>query len=114
MSLRHKKCDDGGDVPTITARRAKLLLKELQRGWKINGKGHLTRRYLFQDFAEALAFANRVGSVAEAEGHHPDLYVAWGKCTIEIWSHKVKGLTESDFVLAAKCEQAFQPSHTRP
>ena len=52
--------------------------------------------------------------MAEAEGHHPDLYVAWGKCTIEIWSHKVKGLTESDFVLAAKSEHAFQPTHTRP
>ena len=70
MNLRHKKCDDGGDVPTITARRAKLLLKELQQGWRINGKGHLTRRYLFKDFAQALAFANRVGAVAEAEGHH--------------------------------------------
>ena len=64
MGLIHKKCDDGGDVPTITARRAKILLKELQRGWKINGKGHLTRRYLFKDFAEALAFANKVRTVA--------------------------------------------------
>ena len=113
MKLIHKKCDDGKDVPTVTARRAKKLLKELQRGWKINGKGHLKRRYHFKDFAQALAFANKVGAVAEVEGHHPDLYVAWGKCTIEIWSHKVKGLTESDFVLAAKSEKAFQPSHPR-
>ncbi len=103
VRLIHKKCDDGGDVPTITARRAKMLLKELQLGWKITGKGHLKRRYLVKDFAAALAFANKVGAVAvaEAEGHHPDLYLAWGTCTIEIWSHKVKGLTESDFVLAA-------------
>lgn len=96
-------------MPTLTARRAKMLLKELQPGWTINAKGHLTRRYLFKDFAHALAFANKIGAVAEAEGHHPDLYVAWGKCTIEIWSHKVKGLTESDFVLAAKAERAFHP-----
>ena len=114
MKLIHKKCDDGGDVPTVTAQLAKTLLKELQLGRKINGKGHLKRRYIFKDFAQALAFANKVGAVAEAEGHHPDLYVGWGKCAIEIWSHKVKGLTESDFVLAAKCETAFQPSHTRP
>jgi 4a-hydroxytetrahydrobiopterin dehydratase len=50
-----------------------------------------------------------VGTVAEAEGHHPDLYLAWGKCKIEIWSHKIKGLTESDFVLAAKAERKFKP-----
>ena len=51
----------------------------------------------------------RLGAVAEAEGHHPDLYVAWGKCKIEIWSHKIKGLTESDFFLAAKAERKFKP-----
>jgi 4a-hydroxytetrahydrobiopterin dehydratase len=69
----------------------------------------LERLYTFKDFAQALTFANKVGAVAEAEGHHPDLYVAWGKCKIEIWSHKIKGLTESDFALAAKADRKFLP-----
>ncbi|RPH78790.1 MAG: 4a-hydroxytetrahydrobiopterin dehydratase [Nitrospiraceae bacterium] len=109
MKLADKNCSDGGSVPPLKATRAKELLKELGQGWKLNGRGHLERHYTFKDFAQSLAFANKVGTVAEAEGHHPDLYVAWGKCKIEIWSHKVKGLTESDFVLAAKAEQKFKP-----
>jgi 4a-hydroxytetrahydrobiopterin dehydratase len=109
MKLADKKCSDGGSVPPLKALRARELLKQLGCGWKLNGKGHLERLYTFKDFAQAQAFANRVGAVAEAEGHHPDLYLAWGKCKIEIWSHKIKGLTESDFVLAAKAERKFKP-----
>ncbi|MFO0732089.1 MAG: 4a-hydroxytetrahydrobiopterin dehydratase [Nitrospiraceae bacterium] len=56
-----------------------------------------------------MAFANKVGAVAESEGHHPDLYVAWGKCKVEIWTHKINGLTESDFYLAAKADREFEP-----
>ena len=63
----------------------------------------------FKDFMQSLAFANKVGAVAEAEGHHPDLYVAWGKCKVEIWTHKINGLTESDFYLAAKADREFEP-----
>ena len=113
MKLVNKRCDDRATVPILTARRARQLLKQLKGGWRINGRGHLQRHYIFKDFARALAFANKVGTVAEAEGHHPDLYVAWGRCKIEIWSHKVKGLTESDFVLAAKSEQMFKPTHAQ-
>jgi len=112
MKLADKKCSDGGRVPPLKALRARELLKELGHGWRINGKGHLERRYTFKDFSQAQAFANKVGVVAEAQGHHPDLYLAWGKCTLEIWSHKIKGLTESDFVLAAKAERKFKPLHT--
>ena len=101
MKLADKKCSDGGSVPPLKALRARELLKELGQGWKLNGRGHLERHYTFKDFAHSLAFVNKVGAVAEAEGHHPDLYLAWGRCKIEIWSHKIKGLTESDFVLAA-------------
>ena len=71
----------------------------------------MDRRYTFKDFAQALVFANKVGAVTEAEDDHPDLYLAWGKCKIEIWSHKIKGLTESDFVLAAQAERKFKPFH---
>lgn len=93
----------------MKALHARELLKQLGRSWRLNGKGHLQRLYTFKDFAQALAFANKVAAVAEVQGHHPDLYLAWGKCKIEIWSHKVKGLTESDFILAAKADRKFKP-----
>jgi len=109
MKLADKICSDGVSVPPLKALRTRELLKELGQGWTLNGRGHLVRFYTFKDFAQALAFTNKVGAVAEAEGHHPDLALAWGKCKIEIWSHKIKGLTESDFVLAAKTEQKFKP-----
>ena len=109
MKLADETCSDGGTVPPLKVSRARALLKQLGQGWTLNGKGHLERRYTFKDFAQALAFVKKVGAIAEAEGHHPDLYLAWGKCKIEIWSHKIKGLTESDFVLAAKAERKFKP-----
>ncbi|TKB82876.1 MAG: 4a-hydroxytetrahydrobiopterin dehydratase [Nitrospira sp.] len=109
MKLIEKKCSDGAIVPKLKATRARELLKQLPGNWKINGKGHLERLYTFEDFAQALAFVKKVGAVAEAQDHHPDVYLAWGKCKVEIWSHKSKGLTESDFILAAKAEQKFKP-----
>ena len=109
MKLADKKCHDGENVPTLKALRKRELLKELGQGWHLNAKGHLVRFYTFKDFAQALEFANKVGAVAEAEGHHPDMYLSWGKCKLEIWSHKINGLTESDFVLAAKAHQEFGP-----
>jgi len=69
MELADKKCSDGGSVPALKALRAKKLLKELGQGWKFNGRGHLVRLYTFKDFAQPLAFAKKVGAVAEAEGH---------------------------------------------
>ena len=111
MELADKTCSDGGSVPPLKALRARELLKELGQGWKLNGRGHLERLHTFKGFAQAPAFTNKVGAVAEAEGHHPDLYLAWGKCKIEIWSHKIKGLTESDFVLAAKSAREFEQFH---
>ncbi len=109
MKLANKNSTDCvGDSP-LKALRVRELLRKLGQGWSLNVRGHLERRYTFQDFAQALAFTNKVGAVAEAEGHHPDLYLAWGKCKLEIWSHKMKGLTERDFILAAKAEQKFTP-----
>jgi 4a-hydroxytetrahydrobiopterin dehydratase len=82
------------------------MLYQLKAGWHLSPQSHLERLYQFPDFARALEFANKVGAIAEAEGHHPDLYVAWGKCKVEVWTHKVDGLTESDFYLAAKADRA--------
>ncbi len=65
----------------------------------------LEKTFRFKDFAQALDFVNRIGALAEDQAHHPDLYLAWGRVTVRIWTHKIKGLTESDFVFAAKCDR---------
>ena len=80
------------------------LAKQLRRGWKVVKQHHLEKEYKFKNFREALDFTNQVGELAEAQGHHPDIFLAWGQVKLTIWTHKVKGLTESDFVLAAKAD----------
>ena len=65
------------------------------------------RTYGFKDFVTALDYVNRIGGIAEQQGHHPDIYLTWGKVRVDIWTHKIDGLTESDFILAAKCDEAF-------
>ena len=87
--------------------RASELLRELGDGWRLNDAGHLEREYRVRDFRQAMELANKVAEIAEQEGHHPDLRVAWGRCAVEIWTHKIKGLTESDFYFAAKADRAF-------
>lgn len=77
---------------------------------KVDGWGHddhcrISRTFVFRNFVAALDFANRIGEIAESEGHHPDLLVAWGRVEVTIWTHKVNGLTESDFILAAKIDR---------
>ena len=84
------------------------MLSLLDSGWSLNRDGHLERLYKFKNFARALAFVNKIGAVAETEDHHPDLYLGWGKCRVEIWTHLINGLSESDFFLAAKSDRAFK------
>jgi len=73
--------------------------------WEVKRGHHLARTFTFPDFAQALEFVNRIGAIAEEEGHHPDIHLAWGRVHVEIWTHKVDGLTESDFILAAKINE---------
>jgi 4a-hydroxytetrahydrobiopterin dehydratase len=109
MSLADQQCIPcRGGVPPLAQARIDELLGELELGWRLNAAGHLERGYDFRNFADALAFANRVGAIAEQEAHHPDLHVAWGRCVVEIWTHKIDGLTESDFYLAAKADRALE------
>jgi 4a-hydroxytetrahydrobiopterin dehydratase len=95
-----------GGVPPLTANEIAPLLAQLD-GWEVQDDKRLLRTYRVKDFAEAMALANRVGAIAEEQAHHPDLYVAWGRVRVEIWTHKIDGLTESDFVFAAKCDRAY-------
>lgn len=95
-----------GGVPPLTAEEIKPLLAQLE-GWTVADSHHLEKTYSLRDFATALDLVNRIGAVAESEQHHPDIYLAWGRVRVTIWTHKIDGLTESDFVLAAKCDGCF-------
>jgi 4a-hydroxytetrahydrobiopterin dehydratase len=94
-----------GGVPPLEGSEIKRLLDELGNDWIVVEDHHLEKEYAFDDFKKALAFTNRVGELAEEQGHHPDIYLAWGKVKILIWTHKIDGLTESDFILAAKADE---------
>ncbi len=93
-----------GGVPALKGDQITPLLNQIA-GWQVVDEHHLKRQYAFPDFVTALSFVNKVGDVAESQGHHPDIYLAWGKVDISIWTHKINGLTESDFILAAKIDE---------
>ena len=93
-----------GGVPPLTSEQIGPLQAQLEPDWEVLENHHLRREYRFKDFSEGLQFVNRVGEMAEEQGHHPDLYLAWGRVCVEVWTHKIDGLTESDFVFAAKAD----------
>ena len=96
-----------GGVPALKGKELANLHAQLP-GWEVVEEHHLLRTYMFPDFLQALEFVNRAGAIAEQQGHHPDIYLAWGKVEVKIWTHKIDGLTESDFILAAKIDQAYE------
>jgi 4a-hydroxytetrahydrobiopterin dehydratase len=96
-----------GGVPPLSMDVASRLMEQLD-GWSFE-QGHLAKSYSFNDFAGALEFVNRIGAISEEQGHHPDIYMTWGKVSVEIWTHKIDGLTESDFILAAKFDEVPVP-----
>lgn len=104
-SLTEMKCIPcKGDTPPLRGEELQALFQQLPVGWKVIEEHHLEKEYRFKNFQEALAFTNKVGSLAEQEGHHPDIRLSWGKVVLLLWTHKIHGLTESDFILAAKCD----------
>jgi 4a-hydroxytetrahydrobiopterin dehydratase len=107
-SLADKTCVPcRGGVPPLTGKELEQVLKQLPQWahWKVVKEHHITRAYTFPDFKQALDFVNRVGAVAEEQGHHPYILLTWGKAEITLWTHKVDGLTESDLIMAAKIDQ---------
>ena len=107
MSLAEKHCVPcRGGVPPLQGEALEAMKAQVP-GWQVTDGHHLTRSFTFPDFKTALAFVNRVGAVAEEEGHHPDMLLAWGRVDIKVWTHKIDGLTESDFILAAKADQLY-------
>ena len=92
-----------GGVPPLKGAELKALERQVP-GWNVVEEHHLEKTFRFPDFRSALEFVNRVGNLAEEQGHHPDIFLAWGKVGVKIWTHKIDGLTESDFILAAKID----------
>jgi 4a-hydroxytetrahydrobiopterin dehydratase len=94
-----------GGVPPLRGTELESVARELGSSWRVIDEHHLEKEFRFPDFEQALSFTNAIGAIAEREGHHPDIHLAWGKVRIEIWTHKINGLTRSDFILAAKIDQ---------
>jgi 4a-hydroxytetrahydrobiopterin dehydratase len=93
-----------GGVSPLKGENLENIHKQLNGNWMIVDEHHLEKEYIFSNFRQALAFTNHVGELAEAEGHHPDIYLTWGKVKLMVWTHKIDGLTESDFIFAAKVD----------
>jgi 4a-hydroxytetrahydrobiopterin dehydratase len=107
-SLAAKKCVPcEGGVPPLKEEQVSELLDQLSGSWRAIENHHLVNEYEFPDFVQALAAVNRIGKLAEEQGHHPDLHLGWGRVGVEIWTHKINGLTESDFILAAKIDEVI-------
>lgn len=105
MSLSEKSCVPcRGGIPPLTREEIEPLFKEL-KGWEVKDDSRLLKSYKFKDFKSSLDLAIKIGELAESENHHPDLLVRWGELGIELWTHAIGGLTESDFILAAKIDQ---------
>jgi 4a-hydroxytetrahydrobiopterin dehydratase len=109
-SLADKTCEPcrAGATP-LNADGAAPLLAQLDPDWSVVDGHHLRREVSFPDFRSALAFVDQVGALAEEMGHHPDLHLSWGRVVIEVWTHKIDGLHEADFVFAARCDR-LRPS----
>ena len=105
MDLSKKKCIPcSKSTPPLKGEELKSFLAQLGPGWKIIDEHHLEKEYPFKNFLQALDFTNKVGALAEQEGHHPDIYLTWGLVKILLWTHKINGLSENDFIMASKCD----------
>ena len=93
-----------GGIPPLKGKQLEDLLNELGAGWSVVDEHHLEKAFRFDDFREALEFTQKVGELAESIGHHPDILLTWGKCCVTVWTHKIDGLAEADFIFAAKVD----------
>jgi 4a-hydroxytetrahydrobiopterin dehydratase len=107
MALADQNCVPcKGGTPPLTGAEISPLLAQVD-GWEVR-EGHLQKAFKLKNFVEAVDFVNAISLVAEEEGHHPDLHVSWGRVGVELWTHKIDGLTESDFVMAAKIDRVHE------
>jgi 4a-hydroxytetrahydrobiopterin dehydratase len=105
-TLAEKKCVPCNEnTEPLKGDELQVWYKNLQNGWALEEEHHLIKRFTFDDFKQALHFTNQVGSLAEEVGHHPDITLKWGEVTLHLQTHKINGLSESDFVFAAKADE---------
>lgn len=105
--LADKKCVPcRGGIPPLKGKELEKFHQSVPK-WTVTNSHHIHREFRFPDFKLALEFVNRVGELAEEQGHHPDILLAWGKAEITLWTHKIDGLTESDFIMAAKIDRLY-------
>lgn len=105
MNLINKKCVPcEGGMPSLGEDKIKEYLSQLKTGWEVLENKKIRKEFKFKDFLEAIAFVNKVAGIAEQEDHHPDIHIFYRKVVIELWTHAVGGLSENDFILAAKIE----------
>jgi len=101
--LAERRCEPcHGGTPRVEGDELRRYMDELGPPWEVREEHHLEADFSFPDFMEALRFANRLGALAEAEGHHPEVTVTWGHATVRVWTHAIDGLSDNDFILAAK------------
>ncbi len=106
--LANKNCVPcRGGVPALKGEQLHNYSHQLPQ-WTVVNEHHITRTFTFPDFKQALEFVNRAGEISEEQGHHPDLLLSWGKVEVTMWTHKVNGLTESDFIMAAKVDALYR------
>jgi 4a-hydroxytetrahydrobiopterin dehydratase len=106
IELSKRQCiPSKGGMRPLRGENLENIHKQLNGNWLVVDEHHIEKEYVFTNFRQALTFTNQVGELAEAEGHHPDIYLAWGKVKLMVWTHKIDGLTESDFILAAKVDE---------
>lgn len=106
MNLATKKCVPcEGGIPPLTENEITMYQKLVNKMWKITNNRKIQRKFNFVNFVHTMEFVNRVAEIAEKEGHHPVMHVSYGECTIELWTHAINGLSENDFILAAKIDE---------
>ncbi len=106
MKLSEKDCVPcEGGVPPLDARAIKKYSSQLGKGWVVAEGKKLRRDFKFKNFVQTMGFVNQVALLAQAEDHHPDMHISYSKVTIELWTHAAAGITENDFILAAKINE---------
>ena len=105
-SLANRSCSAcQGGVEPLKGEALSAFAEQLSDGWQVIEEHHLEKEFKFKNFKEALDFVNRVGDIAESQGHHPDIQLSWGKVKLTVLTHKISGLHENDFIFAAKVDQ---------
>lgn len=106
MSLDKKKCIPcSGEIPALNLQQIMPLMAQLSTQWNLVEEHHIEKEFKFDDFATALEFLNAAGEICEQENHHADFELSWGRVKVSIWTHKINGLAEADFILAAKIDK---------